>query len=213
MFAEAVYFIFTFINVFVFTHVYAPFIFESISHQITTYKAMKGCIKNTQLTILFMLFMYKMKICGFFSRKINSYKQWVNETCTHLGGGRYLLRHEINGEDVMIIVKRREDQVSDVLDEDYTESYTDEVKPFFIFEQDEFTPDVLCLEKPLVVHTESGDIINCIPLVREDEPVKECFTDHESSDDEKVSDESDDEKSDDDSSSEDEPSQDEIDLD
>ena len=72
---------------------------------------------------------------------------------------RFLLVHYINNEKVKILLKKRKDNVTAVIDENYDECYLDEAKPFLLYEQEQLSPDILGLEKSLIIHTENGELI------------------------------------------------------
>jgi hypothetical protein len=63
------------------------------------------------------------------------------------------------GEKVKLIVKKREDEIETVVDEGYNECYTDEARPFLMYEHEELGPEMLGLEKALIVHTKKGDLL------------------------------------------------------
>jgi hypothetical protein len=67
------------------------------------------------------------------------------------------LVHYIKDEKVKLIVKKREDEVIAVLDENYDECYTEEAKPFLLYEQEELGPEALGLSKPLIICTKGGE--------------------------------------------------------
>lgn len=89
--------------------------------------------------------------------KINKLKHWWRESAIPLGFDRFLLVHCIKGEKVKLIVKKREDAVTSVVDENYDECYMEEARPFLLYEQEELGPEVLGLDKPIVIHTEGGE--------------------------------------------------------
>jgi hypothetical protein len=92
-----------------------------------------------------------------YKEKITKLKQWWHETIIPLGNDRFLLIHYINGEKIKLIIRKREDEVTAVVDERYDECYMDEAKPFLMYEQEELGPETLGLDKALIIHTYGGE--------------------------------------------------------
>jgi hypothetical protein len=101
----------------------------------------------------------KALIKTIYKEKIIRLKQWWNETVITLGGDRYLLVHYINKKKVKLIVRKRSDKITAIVDEGYDECYMEEAEPFLLFEQEELSPEILGLDKALIIHTEDGKLI------------------------------------------------------
>jgi hypothetical protein len=98
------------------------------------------------------------------------FKQWLLKTAQPLDEKRYLITHILNGKVVKFVIKPICKNLKGVVNESYDECYYDESKPFFRYEVEQFTPDMIGLNKPLFVHFESEtkddvEVIHVFPKV------------------------------------------------
>lgn len=149
MILTVLFYLFTLINLITVKDVYWPLLKDYVG----AFMALHAITRSWQAAFLFAVFFVKTLA----STKISKLKHWWHETAIPLGNDRFLLVHYIKGEKVKLIVKKREDAVTAVVDENYDECYLEEAKPFLLYEQEELGPEALGLSKPLIIHTEGGE--------------------------------------------------------
>lgn len=147
------FYLFTLFNLFAVKDVYWPLLKDHVD----AFVALHAITRSWQTAILYALFFLKMLARAMYKEKVAKLKQWWHETAIPLGNDRFLLVHYIKGEKVKLIVKKREDDVTAVVDENYDECYLDEAKPFLLYEQEELGPETLGLDKDLIIHTDGGE--------------------------------------------------------
>lgn len=153
MFAIVLFYIFTFINLFVVKDVYWPLLKDHVD----AFVALHAITRSWQTVVLFAMVFFKTLARAVYKEKTTKLKQWWHETTISLGNDRFLLVHYINGDKVKLIVKKRKDEVTAVVDESYDECYLEEAKPFLLYHQEDLGPETLGLEKALIIHTEGGE--------------------------------------------------------
>jgi len=157
MFVTVLFYIFTVINLIAVKDVYWPLMKDHVD----AFMALHTVTKNWQLAVLYITVFIKTLIKAVYREKAIKLKQWWHKTTISLGNDRFLLVHYINDEQVRIIVKKREDEIRGVFvfDDDDVECYTDEAKPFLMYQQEELVPETLGLAKTLTIYTESGEVL------------------------------------------------------
>jgi hypothetical protein len=153
MFVTVLFYIFTLINLLAVKDVYWPLMKDHVH----AFVALHAITKSWQTAILYALFFLKTLVRAVYKEKTTKLKQWWHETTIPLGNDRFLLVHYIKGDKVKLIVKKREDNITAVVDESYDMCYLEEAKPFFLYEQEELGPEMLGLDKALIIHTEGGE--------------------------------------------------------
>ncbi len=142
----------TVINVIAIKSVYWPLLRDHAD----SFLALHSLTKSWQFTLIFSLFLIKTFIRKRIGNKIENIKQWWYETAVPIGDNRFLLKHSLAGEKIKLIVKRRENMVTAVVDEELDTCY-DEALPFLLFEVEEFIPEMIGCNKALVVFHENGE--------------------------------------------------------
>lgn len=155
MIVSVLFYLFTLINLVAVKDVYWPLLKDHIG----AFVALHSITKSWQITFLYTLFFLKTLARAVYKEKTTQLKQWWHETAIPLRDDRFLLVHYINGDKVKLIVKKREDEVTAVVDEGYDECYLEEAKPFLLYEQEELVPETLGLDKALIIHTKGGEQI------------------------------------------------------
>jgi hypothetical protein len=155
MFISVLFYLFTLINLFAVKDVYWPLLKDHVD----AFMALNAITQSWQATIICVIFFIKALIRAVYRERVTKLKQWWHQTATPLGNDKFLLVHYIMGEKVKLIVKKREDEIETVVDEGYNECYTDEARPFLMYEHEELGPEMLGLEKALIVHTKKGDLL------------------------------------------------------
>lgn len=91
-------------------------------------------------------------------------RQWWLKTAQPLNDNKYLITHILNGKIVKFVVKPVEKKLKAVVDENYDECYFEEAKPFFQYEFEKFSPEMIGLNKSLFIHfdSDSDDIIHVL---------------------------------------------------
>ena len=153
MFAIVLFYLFTLINLFVVKDVYWPL----LKDQVDAFVVLHAITRSWQTVVLFTVVFLKTLVRDVYKEKTTKLKQWWHETTIFLGNDRFLLVHYIKGDKVKLIVKKREDDVTAVVDESYDECYLEEAKPFLLYQQEDFGPEMLGLDKALIIHTEGGE--------------------------------------------------------
>jgi len=147
------FYLFTLFNLFVVKDVYWPLLKDHVD----AFMALHAITRSWQTAVLCALFFIKTLARAVYKEKTTKLKQWWHETAIPLGNDRFLLVHYIKGNKVKLIVKKREDEVTAVVDEGYDECYLEEAKPFLLYEQEELGPETLGLSKALIIHSEGGE--------------------------------------------------------
>jgi hypothetical protein len=155
MFMTVLFYLFTLINLIAVKDVYWPLLKDHVD----AFVALHAITQSWQTTVLCAVFFLKTLVRAVYREMTTKLKQWWHETITPLGNDRFLLVHYIKGKKVKLIVKKREDEVTAVVDESYDECYIDEAKPFLLYEQEELGPETLGLDKALILHTEGGALL------------------------------------------------------
>lgn len=153
MFVTVLFYLFTLINLIAVKDVYWPLLKDHVD----AFVALHAITRSWQTAILCALFFLKTLARAVYKEKTTKLKQWWHETAIPLGNDRFLLVHYIKGDKVKLIVKKREDEITAVVDESYDECYLEEAKPFLRYEQEELCPEMLGLDKALIIHTASGE--------------------------------------------------------
>jgi hypothetical protein len=153
MIVTVLFYLFTLINILAVKDVYWPL----LKNHVDAFIALHTITRSWQTAILCAVFFLKTIARAVYKEKITKVKQWWHKTATPLGNDRFLLVHYIDGDKIKLIVKKREDEVRAVVDESYDECYLEEAKPFLLYEQEEFGPETLGLDKALIIHTEGGE--------------------------------------------------------
>lgn len=109
-----------------------------------------------QITLIYIIIIVKTSLRKIYKEKIIKLKQWWHETVLYIGNDKYLLTHYINNEKVKIIIKRNKDEITAIVDDSYDECYIDEAKPFFLYSQEDFYPEILGIDKSIIIHRASG---------------------------------------------------------
>lgn len=154
MFVTVLFYLFTLINLLAVKDVYWPVLKDHVD----AFVALHAITRSWQTAVLCAVLFIKTLVRAVCRERITKLKQWWHQTTTPLASDRFLLVHYINGEKVKLIVKKREDVVTAVVDEGYDECYMDEAKPFLLYEQEELGPETLGLDKALIIHTEAGEL-------------------------------------------------------
>ncbi len=155
MFVNVLFYLFTLINLLAVKDIYWPLLKDHIDG----FLALHAITKSWQTTVLCAVFFLKTLSRAVYREKTTKLKQWWHRTAIPLGNDRFLLAHYIGGKRVKLIVKRREDEVTAVVDEGYDECYLEEAKPFLLYEQEDLCPETLGLDKALIIHTEGGQLL------------------------------------------------------
>ena len=153
MFVSALFFILTMINIIAIKAVYWPLLRDHAD----SFMALHSLTKSWQFTIICSLFFLKTFIKNQIKNKIENIKQWCHETVIPIGNDRFLLNHSVKGEKIKLIIKRRENTVTAVVDEEFDTCYNDEALPFLLFEVEEFIPETIGCNTALVIFTENGE--------------------------------------------------------
>jgi hypothetical protein len=155
MFVTVLFYILTFINILAMKDIYWPLVRDHVG----AFTALYSITRSWQITTIYIIFFLKTIIRAVYKERIVKLKQWWHETIIPLGNDRFLLIHYINGVKVKMIVKKRENEVTAVIDENYDECYMDEAKPFLMYEQEDLCPETLGLDKALIIHLENGEFL------------------------------------------------------
>ncbi len=155
MFVTVLFYIFSLINLLVVKDVYWPMFKDHVD----ALMALHTITKSWQTVVLCTAFFLKTLVRAIYKEKVIKLKQWWHETTISLGEDRYLLVHYLNGEKVKMIVKKSSETVTAVVDENYDECYMEEAKPFLLYEQEPLCPEILGLDKALIIHTLGGGLV------------------------------------------------------
>ena len=153
MIVTVLFYLFALINLLAVKDVYWPFLKDHVD----AFMALHAITRSWQITVLCTLFFLKTLARAVYKEKTTKLKQWWHQTAIPLGNDRFLLVHYIKDNKVKLIVNKRKDEVTAVVDESYDECYLEEAKPFLLYEQEEMGPETLGLDKALIIHTEKGE--------------------------------------------------------
>lgn len=155
MLVIVLFYLFTLVNLIAVKDVYWPL----LKNHVDAFVAMNAITQSWITTVLCATFFLKTLARAVYTEKITKLKQWWHETIIPLGNNRFLAVHYIKGQKVKMILKKREDEVTAVVDEGYDECYMDEAKPFLLYEQEDMGPETLGLHKALILHTQGGELL------------------------------------------------------
>lgn len=141
---QMMYFLFTMINLLALNKLYWPFLKTFLSMSKLT----------NDWTIVCLAFALYVKLCV--RNNVLRLKQWWHETVVPMNDGTFMLMHRIDGEDVRMVIKKREDPITTVVDENYEECYTDEARPFLTYAQEKFCSRYIGVDKTLIMCMKSG---------------------------------------------------------
>jgi len=150
-----IFYLFTLINLFAVKDIYWPLLKDHID----AFVALHDITRSWYTATVWAIFFIKMLAMELYKKKVTKLEQWWHKTAIPLGNDRFLLTHYIDGEKVKLIVKKREDEVIAVVDDNYEECYMDDAKPFLLYEQEDLGPEALGLDKTLIIQTEEGEIL------------------------------------------------------
>jgi len=152
MFIHILFYLLSLINILALKDVYWPLFKDHVNALI----ALHAISKCWQITLIYIIVIVKTSLRKIYNEKIIKLKQWWHETALYIGNDKYLLVHYIKNEKVKIIIKRNKDEITAIVDDSYDECYIDEAKPFFLYSQEDFHPEILGIKKSIIIHRESG---------------------------------------------------------